>query len=109
MLYEKIAFPSCISSSTYGITQFWAEEYWAWVKVQELRFLYPQIDLNGLINRIFENQLPNLTKTSPHKKIIGTKDYNDIPTDSWEIGYEKLNIATSHAPSRFKAQNYIRK
>ncbi len=91
------------------MTQFWAEEYWAWLKVQELRLLYPLLDLTGLINQIFEKQLPNIIKTSPHKKIIDTKDYNDIPTDSWEIGYRKLNIATSHAPSRFKAQNYLKK
>jgi len=108
--HDKItAYPNCISTLTYGITQFWAEEYWAWLKVQELRTLYPQIDLTGLINQIFENQVPNITKTSPHKKIVGSKDYNDIPRNSWKISYRKLNIATSHAPSRFKAQNYLRK
>ena len=106
---EINVYPYCISTSTYGITQFWAEEYWAWLKVQELRSLYPQIDLTGFINQIFENQLPNLTKTNPHWKIVGTKDYSDIPLNSWKIGHRKLNIATSHAPSRFKAQNYLRK
>ncbi len=106
---ETEVYPTCISSSTYGITLFWAEEYWAWLKIQELRVLYPQIDLTGLINQVFENQLPNLTKTSPHRKIVGTKNYNEIPIDSWDIDYRKLNIATSHAPSRFKAQNYLKK
>ncbi len=103
-----IAYPDCISTSTYGITQFWAEEYWAWLKIQELKLLYPQIDLTGLINPIFEIQLPNLTKIRPHKKINETRDYNDIKVNSWEINYKKLNIATSHAPSRFKAQNYLK-
>jgi len=106
---ETIVYPTCISSSSYGITLFWAEEYWAWLKVQELRLLYPQIDLTGLINQLFENQLPNLTKISPHMNVVGTKNYNEIPIDSWDIDYRKLNIATSHAPSRFKAQNYLKK
>jgi hypothetical protein len=106
---EIIAYPSCISASTYGITQFWAEEYWAWIKVQELRSLYPEIDLTGLINEKFENQLLNIMKTSPHGKLVGTNDYNDILIGSWEICYGILNIATSHAPSRFKAQKYLRK
>lgn len=104
-----VAYPDCISTLTYGITQFWAEEYWAWLKIQEFKLLYPQIDLTGLINPIFEIQLPNLTKISPHKKITETRDYNDIQVDSWEIDYKRLNIATSHAPSRFKAQNYMKK
>jgi len=106
---ETIVYPTCISSSSYGITLFWAEEYWAWLKVQELRLLYPQIDLTGLINQLFENQLPNLTKISPHMNVVGTNNYNEIPIDSWDIDYRKLNIATSHAPSRFKAQNYLKK
>jgi hypothetical protein len=104
-----IAYPDCISTSTYGITQFWAEEYWAWQKIQELKLLYPQIDLTGLINPIFEIHLPNLTKINPHMNITETRDYKDIPVDSWEIEYKRLNIATSHAPSRFKAQNYMKK
>jgi hypothetical protein len=48
-------------------------------------------------------------KTNPHRKIKETRDYNDVQIDSWEITDKKLNIATSHAPSRFKAQNYLRK
>lgn len=107
--HNIIAYPVCISTSTYGITQFWAEEYWAWQKIQELKLLYPQIDLTGLINPIFEIHLPNLTKISPHMKITQTRDYNDIQDDSWEIEYKRLNIATSHAPSRIKAQNYMKK
>ena len=106
---KTIAFPNCISPSTYGVTQFWAEEYWTWLKIQELKSLYPKIDLEGLINSVFENQLLNLLKFDPHKKITGTRDYNDIQVNSWEVGNRKLNIATSHAPSRFKAQSYSKK
>ena len=104
-----IPYPDCVSTSTYGITQFWAEEYWASLKIQELKHLYPNIDLTGLVNPIFENHIKNITKIDPHKKITETRDYKDIQVDSWEIGNKKINIATSHAPSRFKAQNYLRK
>lgn len=99
-------FPLCIPSQTYGMTLFWPEEYWAVVKIQELKRLYPHIDLSGLINPCFIQKFPNLVKGSFHENILGTRRYDDISTFLWEDKRRMINIATSHAPSRLIAEDY---
>ena len=99
-------FPLCLPSQTYGSTLFWAEEYWTVVKIQELKRQYPQIDLSGLIDPCFMQQFPNLIKGTFHEKILGTRSFDDISTLFWEDKRQKINIATSHAPSRLIAEDY---
>lgn len=100
-------FPLCLPSQTYGTTLFWAEEYWASVKIQELKNQYPNIDFSGLIDPCFMKKFPNLVKESIHKKILGTKSFEDITTFLWEDKRQVINIATSHAPSRLIAEDYL--
>ena len=101
-------YPDCVPRSTYGLTQFWAEEYWLLNKIQEITSNYPQFDFTGLIKIPFKNHLHNILAKAPHNKIVNTKNYKEIPTNTWKIGQKKLNLATSHAPSRFKAEKYLK-
>jgi hypothetical protein len=103
-LCAEIPYPTCIPDTTYGITQFWAEEYWAWCQVQKIRSQFPHIDFRGLINSLFENQFESLLNNPPHGGILDTKSYEDVPKNSWRISNKRLSLATSHAPSRYKAQ-----
>lgn len=102
-------FPSCVPDTTYGVTQFWAEEYWAWRQIQKIRKNYPGIDFNGLINSTFEDHFKQLLNNPPHTNILGTNSFTDIPDNSWKISNKKLTLATSHAPSRYKAQLLLRR
>lgn len=99
-------FPLCIPSQTYGSTLFWAEEYWTVVKIQELKRRYPHIDLSGLIDPCFIRKFPNLIKGTFHEKMLGTRSFDDISTFFWEDKRQRINIATSHAPSRLIAEDY---
>lgn len=99
-------FPSCLPSQTYGTTLFWAEEYWTVVKIQELEKEYPNIGFSGLIDPYFKKQFPTYIKGPIHEKILGTKRFNDISTVLWEDNRQRINIATSHAPSRYIAEDY---
>ncbi len=102
-------YPDCVPSSTYGITQFWAEEYWAWRQIQKIRGKYPQVDFQGLVNYIFENHVKNLLSKAPHCNILNTHSFRDIPENSWELSTKEIGISTSHAPSRYKAEILSRK
>ena len=104
----SIPYPKCIPKSTYGLTQFWAEEYWAFNELEKLTVTYPQFDFTGLINTAFRNYLSEIIEKDPHIKIKNTKSYRELPMNIWEIGREKLNLATSHAPSYLKAKEYYR-
>ncbi len=106
---ETLLFPKCVSNTTYGVTQFWAEEYWTWLQIQKIRKKYPFIDLSGLVNREFENHLNELLINKPHNKILDTNSFTEVPKDSWVISNNMLTIATSHAPSRYKAQRLLRR
>ncbi len=99
-------FPSCLPSQTYGTTLFWAEEYWTVVKIQKIEKKYPNIDFSGLIDPNFKKQFLSKIKGPIHEKILGTKRFKDISTVSWEDNRQKINIATSHAPSRYIAEDY---
>jgi hypothetical protein len=99
-------FPSCIPANTYGTTIFWAEEYWTFTKIMKLCQIYPHLDFTGLIDPFFKKSFLNLIEQEPHKKLIGIKKYNEISEKIWEINRRILNIATSHAPSRFIVKNY---
>ncbi len=101
-------YPSCIPDSTYGISFFWAEEYWAWKKIQTIREIYPNINLEGIINTEFEKLLLNMISKSPHNTLLGTENYKDLSSEPWEIDYNLINLATSHAPSRIKAEKFLR-
>ncbi len=100
-------YPLCIPDKTYGITQFWAEEYWAWCQIQKLRENYPGTDFRGLVNSTFENYLQKILNTTPHANILNTSSFDDIPENSWEISNKMITLATSHAPSRYKAENFL--
>ncbi|MFX0170954.1 MAG: hypothetical protein ACFE9L_03450 [Candidatus Hodarchaeota archaeon] len=102
-------FPSCIPANTYGTTIFWAEEYWAFIKIMKLCQIYPYLDFTGLIDPFFKKSFLSLIEKEPHKKLIGIKAYNEISEKIWETNRRVLNIATSHAPSRFIAQDYHQK
>jgi hypothetical protein len=104
---QKNQYPFCIPDSTFGVSLFWAEEYWAWNKIQKIRILYPNINLKGLLNIEFENMLPNLISKPPHHTLKGTTNYQDLHSDPWEIEYSFINLATSHAPSRIKAEKFL--
>ncbi|MFX0051521.1 MAG: arginase family protein [Candidatus Hermodarchaeota archaeon] len=99
-------FPYCIPANTYGTTIFLAEEYWTFAKIMKLCQIYPNLDFTGLIDPSFKNSFLSLIEQEPHKKIIGIKKYNEISEKIWETNRRVLNIATSHAPSRFIAQDY---
>ncbi|MHA2244809.1 MAG: hypothetical protein ACXADY_07550 [Candidatus Hodarchaeales archaeon] len=99
-------FPCCLPSQTYGTTLFWAEEYWIVTQIHELVRKYPQIDFSGLFDPYFMKQFPNLLKGSIHEKIFDTKKFSDISEVTWEDNRQFINIATSHAPSRYIAMNY---
>jgi len=101
-------FPSCIPANTYGSTLFWAEEYWTFLKIEKLRQKYPHLDFTGLIDPIFERIFLNLLKKDPHKKLFDIKSFLEISDIIWESERHVLNIATSHAPSRFIARNYYK-
>ncbi len=105
-LKTKSVFPYCLPTNTYGTTLFWAEEYWAVVKIHELVQKYPNIDFSGLIDPYFRREINNLLKGSIHEKILGTKTFNDISDVTWQDNRRSVNIATSHAPSRFIALDY---
>ena len=99
-------FPYCLPAQTYGTTLFWAEEYWTVMKIQELEKKYPHIDFSGLIDPYFKKQFHTLLKGSIHEEIIGTKRFSDISEVSWEDNRQVINIATSHAPSRYISLDY---
>ena len=105
-LKSKLVFPHCIPANTYGTTLFWAEEYWANIKIQKLEQKYPNIDFSGLIDPYFRREINDLLKGSFHQKILGTKTYQDISDVTWQDNRRSINIATSHAPSRYIALNY---
>ncbi|MFX0085096.1 MAG: hypothetical protein ACFFAU_05445 [Candidatus Hodarchaeota archaeon] len=102
----KDIFPFCIKEYTYGTTLFWAEEYWAINKILELERKYPSIDFVGLINTNFKNQLNNLLNEPPHSELVGTTGFADLSSVVWKERRKFINIATSHAPSRFIARKY---
>jgi len=102
-------FPLCIPPQTYGTTLFWAEEYWTVIRIQELEKKYPYIDFTGLIDPYFIQKFHNLIKGSIHEKILGTKSFTDISEVNWEDNRQIINIATSHAPSRYIALDYLEK
>ena len=101
-------FPDCLTKNSYGTTLFWAEEYWAARKIFELERKYPEIDFLGLIDTNFKNRLSDLLQKPPHKNLIGKNHYNELSGNIWEEDERFLNIATSHAPSRFIANRYSR-
>ena len=105
----KTPYPNCIPATSFGITQFWAEEYWTGRQIQKIRNRYPGIDFRGLIDGIFENHLKQILKKPPHIDIVDTTSFGEIPKNSWKISYKKLTLATSHAPSRYKAQTFLKK
>ncbi|MFX0183161.1 MAG: hypothetical protein ACFE95_08790 [Candidatus Hodarchaeota archaeon] len=105
-LMSLTIFPLCIPANTYGTTLFWVEEYWTFLKIEKLRQKYPHLDFTGLIDPIFEKNFLSLIKKDPHKKIFDIKSYMEISDILWESEPHVLNIATSHAPSRFIAQSY---
>ena len=100
-------YPLCVPDSTFGFSLFWAEEYWAWNKIQKIRETYPNINLEGIVNISFENLLPSLISKPPHDSLRGTTNYQDIHSNPWEIEYKLINLATSHAPSRIKAEKFL--
>ncbi len=106
-LLQLKSFPSCIPPNTYGTTVFWVEEYWAFVKVKLLLTKYPNLNFSGLFNSLFINTLPSILIETPHQKVKEIKEYHDINSIIWEMNNEFMNIATSHAPSRFIARNYL--
>ncbi|MFX1515663.1 MAG: arginase family protein [Promethearchaeota archaeon] len=104
---DLTTFPLCLPSQTYGTTLFWAEEYWAVVQIQKLKSQYPDINLSGLIDPCFMQKFPSFFKGPIHEKILGTRSFEDITTFLWEDKRRAINIATSHAPSRLIAENYL--
>ncbi|MFX1286233.1 MAG: hypothetical protein ACFFB5_21545 [Promethearchaeota archaeon] len=109
--YSKTStrFPYCVPPQTYGTSLFWAEEYWTVRRIQELKKKYPYIDFSGLIDPYFNQNFHTLLKNSIHKKILGSKSFTDISEVSWEDNRRVINIATSHAPSRYIALDYLEK
>lgn len=101
-------FPYCIMPYTYGTSLFWAEEYWAITKVRKLEKAFPNVDFTGLIDPQFKEMFPELISRSHFEHILGTKSFLDITKILWENKRRIINIATSHAPSRFIAKNYLR-
>ncbi|UCG89730.1 MAG: hypothetical protein JSU57_04445 [Candidatus Heimdallarchaeota archaeon] len=105
----SIGFPHCVLPQTYGTSLFWAEEYWTVIKIQELKKKYPYINFSGLIDSYFMKSFHTLLKSSTHERIFGTKSFKDISEIGWEDNRHLINIATSHAPSRYIALDYWEK
>jgi hypothetical protein len=104
----KDIFPYCLNGHSYGTTLFWAEEYWVRNKILGLEEKYPNIDFTGLINMNFKNQLKNLLNRTHHTELMSTTSFVDLSSVVWEENRKFLNIATSHAPSRFIARRYAK-
>ncbi|MFX0013512.1 MAG: hypothetical protein ACFFB2_14300 [Promethearchaeota archaeon] len=102
-------YPYCLPAQTYGTTLFWAEEYWAVMQIQEFKKIYPYVDFSGLFDPYFTKELFSYLVQPIHSSIIGTNKFNDIIKFKWEDKRQFINIATSHAPSRYIAQNYKRR
>jgi hypothetical protein len=77
------------------------------VKIQKILKKIPYVDLRGLINKEFEGRFKQLLRSDPHYNLLDTSSFAEIPSDSWEISNKMLTIATSHAPSRYKAQKLL--
>ncbi|MHA1966852.1 MAG: hypothetical protein ACW964_03510 [Candidatus Hodarchaeales archaeon] len=99
-------FPDCLAKNSYGTTLFWIEEYWTTRKILELERKYPNIDFSGIIDPYFKNMMSKLLHKPPHIEILGTNQFSDFSKIVWEENRRYINIATSHAPSRFIASNY---
>jgi hypothetical protein len=99
-------FPDCLANNSYGTTLFWIEEYWATRKILELERKYPNIDFSGIIDPDFKNMMPKLLHKPPHIEILDSSQFSDFSKIVWEENRRYINIATSHAPSRFIASNY---
>ncbi|UCE12387.1 MAG: hypothetical protein JSV04_09320 [Candidatus Heimdallarchaeota archaeon] len=101
-------FPSCLLPHTYGTSLFWAEEYWAITRIGELEKNFPNVDFTGIINPQFKKMFPELISRSHLENILDTKRFFEITKVLWENNRRIINIATSHAPSRFIAKNYLK-
>ncbi|MFW9853866.1 MAG: arginase family protein [Candidatus Thorarchaeota archaeon] len=103
-------YPANKQTETFGTAVFWAEEYWASVKLESLRNKNPNLDLSGFVNTSFQKRLSTVVKELPHTKIQGTRNYSDLEKISpplWDDQRRFINLSPSHAPSRYIAQKYF--
>ncbi|MHA1330423.1 MAG: arginase family protein, partial [Candidatus Hodarchaeales archaeon] len=101
------SFPYNILLKYYGLNIFWAEEYWAYSSYRKLRAEYQNVGFEGLVNESVTEFLESLLNNSVYQKLKNTKCYSEITEEQVLFVDKKINIGTSHAPSKIKASNFI--
>ncbi|NHJ02117.1 MAG: hypothetical protein EAX86_08230 [Candidatus Heimdallarchaeota archaeon] len=94
--------------NTYGVINFWAEEYWAFEKIRFLKNKYPNLEFEGIIAPDFYLKLHNYLKKHPHNQVLNSRSYNDLPFNIWNETPKLLNVSPSHAPAKFIAGDYLK-
>jgi len=100
-------YPFILPPNTYGYNLFWIEEYWAFLKFLRLKQNFSELSFNGLIDESFISDMRSVFLGFPYDQLQGLNNFMDINGDFCQFNRNFINLATSHAPSRYVAELYL--
>lgn len=100
-------YPTLIPPHTYGYSRYWIEEFWAFTKFLQLKHNFPKFSFDGLIDESFISEMRSHFLGYPYNQLQGINTFLGL-NDSFYIYNRKfINLATSHAPSRYIAESNL--
>lgn len=95
-------------NNPFGTSVYLFEEIWLYQNFLTLQKKYPQANWDGLINRDFLTKLPIFLEKFGQEQLLGyTTGLHNIQKGFIKHSRKKINLLTSHAPSREVALNYL--
>ena len=100
-------YPYIIQPNTYGYNLYWIEEFWAFSKFQQLKQTFPKLSFNGLIDESFISRMSPIFLRHPYDQLPRINSFMNLDNTFCSFNRKFINLASSHAPSRYIAESYF--